>query len=57
MNDKWEDCLYCVCLKCKQQFGTDPKECEHSDCRWCESEKGTYYTKCSELIEKRKGIK
>lgn len=49
---KDEDCIYCICIECKEEFKTDVVNCEHSDCKWCVEEEGRYTTNCGIYISK-----
>ncbi len=45
-------CNKCICTKCRKEFGTDPGECQYSDCIWCKDEKDTITSKCTKYLDK-----
>lgn len=51
MNNKYKDCIKCICLDCKDKFGTDIGKCKHSDCKWCKNEIGEYTQYCRQYKE------
>lgn len=47
---KSEDCVYCICLECKEKFNTDIDNCKFTDCQWCLEEEGAYIDRCGIFI-------